>query len=77
MDDKIECTEKEVMYFDRMINGAERLVKPWKTALIACIIGWALTLIAFIFFAYWTPTEISQNQDIPNQTQSQEIKGVN
>lgn len=68
---------KEIQYFEKMIDGAERLIRPWKVALITAIIGWAITLIVFIAFAYLTPTtyEQGQTQDFPTQQQEQTNKG--
>lgn len=72
---KIEAMEKDISYFDKMIAGAERLIKPWKIALIACIIGWSITLLAFICFAYLAPAEYEYKYEQQQVEQSQTGSG--
>lgn len=72
-----EIVGKNAEYFDKMVNGAEKLIKPWKLALILTNLFWAIVLALFICFAYLTPTEMEQQQDFPQQQQEQSIKGAN
>lgn len=73
----IQHVEADINYFEKMVEGADRLIKPWKFALILTNLFWAVVLAAFIAFAYLTPTEMEQSQDFPGQQQEQTIKGVN
>lgn len=74
---KINEVEKDIGYFEKMVAGAERLIKPWKIALILTNAFWAFVLALFIWFAYMSPIEMEQSQDFPAESQSQTIKGVN
>lgn len=79
MDEKIERIEKDIQYFDKMVNGAERLIRPWRLALIVTNVLWAIVFTAFIVFAYLNPAEINvqQKQGAIEQKQEQNIKGAN
>lgn len=87
LNEKMESTEKDIQYFDKMVDGAERLVRPWKTAvgwlalaLVSCNLIWGIVHFYHIKKAYEpTEMEITQAQDIPNQIQeqAQTIKGAN
>lgn len=76
---KVGNVERDINNFREMVSGAERLIQPWKLALILTNLFWALVFAAFIFLAYFTPTEIdvNQNQSLPEQTQEQSVKGAN
>jgi len=76
---KLESTERDIQYFEKMVDGANRLVKPWKLALIITNLFWAIVMAAFILLAYLTPTEIDvqQNQGAVEQQQEQIVKGAN
>lgn len=69
-------TEKDVQYFDKMVNGADKLIAPWRISLILTNLFWAVVFAAFIMLAYLTPTEMEQKQDFPTQQQEQAIKGA-
>ena len=66
---------KDIGYFEKMIAGAERLIKSWKLALILTNAFWAAVVIALLVFAYLVPHELEQKQDFPNQTQEQSYSG--
>lgn len=66
----------ELQNFKAMIEGAEKLIKPWRLALILTNLFWAIALTSFIFFAYLSPAEMEQKQDLPVQQQEQTYKGV-
>jgi len=76
---KIEEVEKDVQYFDKLIDGAERLVKPWRLSLIVTNLFWAIVFAIFIALAYLSPSEIDvqQNQGATEQKQEQSVKGAN
>jgi|GEM_PF-1738390 len=76
---KIEEVEKDVQYFDKLIDGAERLVKPWRLSLIVTNLFWAIVFAIFITLAYLSPSEIDvqQNQGATEQKQEQSVKGAN
>jgi len=78
LENKISETEKDVQHFEVMVSGAERLIKPWKLALILTNLFWAIVMAAFILLAYLTPTEIDvqQNQGAVEQQQEQVVKGA-
>lgn len=71
--------EKDIQYFDRMVSGAEKLIKPWRFSLILTNLFWAVVFTAFILLAYLTPTQIDvqQNQGAVEQKQEQSVKGAN
>lgn len=77
--DKIENTEKNLKYFDTMVNAVEKITNSWKIVLILTNLFWAIVLSIFIFFAYLNPAEYEyyQNQDFKNNIQTQESKGSN
>lgn len=81
---KIENTEKDIIYFDKMVTGAEKLVSPWKTAvkwLIAALVVsnllWATVHFYWIYKAYQEPStyEQQQAQDFEANKQEQSNKG--
>ena len=69
----------ETVYFEKMVSGAEKLIKPWKIALILTNLFWAVVFTLFIVLAFLTPTEIDveQVQNQPDQQQEQDVKGAN
>lgn len=50
VDEKVDSIDKDIKYFEVLIQGSEKLIKPWKTAVLALVVGWVLTIAAFIFF---------------------------
>jgi hypothetical protein len=66
MDDK-----EKIESFGDMVQATERLTKPWRIALLATNIAWAVVMLAFILLAYLTPVEMAQDQQLPDGTQSQ------
>ena len=60
--EKLQSIDREVDYFDRMISGAEKIVRPWKIAVLAVVIGWAITVISFVWL--WAQYDyVSYQQD--------------
>lgn len=70
MDGNTENKET-VQNFGDMVNGVDRLTKPWRIALIVTNILWSAIVALLIWFAYMTPIDASQEQDFTQQTQSQ------
>lgn len=62
--------------FSIMVNGAEKMVKPWKWALILTNLFWAIVLSLLVLLAYSSPVAVDQTQNFPQQVQEQSIKGV-
>ena len=82
VDSKIESIEKDIQYFDKMVNGAEKLVRPWKHIAIALAIALVLSNAIWgavhgyaIFKAYQEPNVYEQQQSFDEKTQSQSSKG--
>lgn len=66
MDDK-----EKIQSFSDMVAAIEKLTKPWRIALLATNIAWAIVMLAFILLAYLTPVEMEQGQDLAAQSQAQ------
>lgn len=66
MDDK-----EKIESFGDMVQATERLTKPWRIALLATNLLWALVFAMFILLAYLMPVEMEQGQQLPDGTQSQ------
>ena len=66
MDDK-----KTIQDFGDLVNATEKLTKPWRLALIITNFFWAVIVALLVSYAYLVPSEMSQEQDIPSQHQSQ------
>lgn len=62
--------------FKEYVEGANKLCTKWQYALILSNLFWAIVLGMFIWFAYLTPVEMSQEQNNPEQVQTQITKGV-
>lgn len=67
-----------VQSFSDMVNGAEKLVRPWKILAIIALIAimvtnaiWGYVHFKQLEFAYMTPTEWYQGQEFDEHTQSQ------
>lgn len=64
--------EKEkVETFGEMVTVTERLVKPWKIAMLLTNILWALIVAMLVWMAYMAPVTMEQTQDFTQQTQDQ------
>lgn len=48
--EKSTVENREITYFQEMVLGSEKLIRPWKTAVLGLIIGWVLTIGGFIFY---------------------------
>ncbi len=73
MDDK-----EKVQSFGDMVEATQRMSKPWQDTvkhLIYAIVGtnlfWAIIVAMLVYFAYMTPAEMSQEQDLETQHQTQ------
>lgn len=61
----------KIKSFSDMVNATEKLTKPWRIALLATNLLWALVFAAFILLAYLTPDTSYQMQDFTGQSQVQ------
>jgi hypothetical protein len=52
MEGKVANVEREVAYFDKMIAGAERLVRPWKTTALALVAAIVFIVGAGLLYLY-------------------------
>lgn len=66
MDDK-----EKIQSFGEMVDASERLTKPWRRAFWLSNIIWAIIVALLISYAYLVPTEVSQEQDLEAQHQTQ------
>lgn len=73
MDDK-----EKIQSFGDMVDATERMAKPWQDAvrrLVWVIVGtnlfWAVIVGMLVWFAYMTPAEMTQEQDLTEQHQTQ------
>lgn len=73
MDDK-----EKIQSFGDMVDATERMAKPWQDAvrrLVWVIVGtnlfWAIIVGMLVWFAYMTPAEMTQEQDLTEQHQTQ------
>jgi len=73
IEDKVNRIEHDIEYFDKMVTGAERLIKPWKIAVLALIIGWVLTIGGFI----WLWAQYDYEATTETITQETSDTGVN
>lgn len=62
---------EKIQSFGDMVNATEKLTKPWQIALIVTNIFWAAVTFSLIWFAYMTPIDSSQTQNLPDGSQSQ------
>ena len=77
--------QETIQNFSDMVNATERMSKPWqdecerlhksadktKLALVVTNLFWAVIVGLLIWFAYMTPVESTQNQTLPDGTQTQ------
>lgn len=66
MDDK-----EKIQSFGDMVDATRKLTKPWIIALIVTNVLWAFIVGMLVWFAYMTPVEMSQEQDLTGQQQTQ------
>ncbi len=73
MDDK-----EKIQSFGDMVDATEKMSKPWQDAVrrlvwVVVITNalWALIVGMLVWFAYMTPAEMSQEQDLTTQQQTQ------
>lgn len=62
---------EKIQSFGDMVEATEKLTKPWRIAMLVTNLLWAIVFLAFILMAYMTPMEITQGQNIDDQTQNQ------
>jgi hypothetical protein len=79
----VDMVERDISYFDKMVAGAEKIVRPWKIAVIWLIIAFMLSNLVWggvhayhLKKAYEDTMEFEQSQDFPAQSQEQTAKGV-
>lgn len=70
--------KEKIQNFGDMVDATERLAAPYKKfalgsiiALIATNLLWAIIVALLVCFAYMTPAEMSQEQDLTTQQQTQ------
>lgn len=73
MDDK-----EKIQSFGDMVDATEKMSKPWQNAVHKLIIAlcvtnllWALIVAMLVWFAYMTPVEMQQEQELTQQHQTQ------
>lgn len=62
---------EKIKNFADMVEATRKLTRPWIIALIVTNVLWMLIVGMLVWFAYMTPTEMTQEQDLTNQHQSQ------
>jgi len=63
--------KQTIQNFGDMVNATEKLTKPWRIALLVTNILWAVIVALLISYAYLIPAEMTQEQDLPTQHQTQ------
>lgn len=63
--------EKSIQNFGDMVDAVEQLTKPWRKAFWLSNILWAIIVALLISYAYLIPSEMSQEQTMPEQHQAQ------
>ena len=73
MDDK-----EKIQSFGDMVDATDKMSKPWRETVHKMIIAlcvtnflWALIVGMLVWFAYMTPAEMTQEQDLTEQRQTQ------
>lgn len=68
----------KIQSFGDMVSATEKLTSPYKKfalgsmiALIATNLFWAIIVGMLVYFAYMSPAEMSQEQDLETQHQTQ------
>ncbi len=67
----MENKEKQIENFGDMVNAVEAVTKSWRKAFWLTNILWAIIVALLISYAYLVPSEMSQEQDITEQHQTQ------
>lgn len=67
----MENKEKQIENFGDMVNAVEAITKPWRKAFWLSNIVWAIIVALLISYIYLVPSEMSQEQDITEQHQTQ------
>ena len=62
---------EKIQSFGDMVDATEKLTKPWRFALFLTNILWAAVVVLLVSYAYLVPSEMSQEQDLPSQHQTQ------
>ena len=62
---------EKIQSFGDMVGAARKLTFPWIVSLIATNTLWAVVTFSLIWFAYMTPIDSSQTQNLPDGSQSQ------
>lgn len=63
--------KKMIHDFGDMVTAAQKLTKPWITSLIVTNVLWAVIVAMLVWFAYMTPVEMTQEQDLTTEHQTQ------
>ncbi len=62
---------EKIQSFGDMVEAARKLTFPWIVSLIVTNTLWAVVTFSLIWFAYMTPIDSSQTQNLPDGSQSQ------
>lgn len=69
---------EKIQSFGDMVDATERMSKPWQDAVrrlvwltVATNLFWMVIVAMLVWFAYMTPAEMSQEQDLTTQHQTQ------
>ena len=62
---------EKIQSFGDMVDAARKLTFPWIVSLIVTNTLWAVVTFSLIWFAYMTPIDSSQTQNLPDGSQSQ------
>lgn len=63
--------DEKIKSFGDLVEATERLTKPWRLALIITNFLWAVVVVLLVSYAYLIPSEMTQEQDLPSQHQTQ------
>lgn len=63
--------KEKIESFGEMVSATERLTKPWRIITFATNILWAIVVMTLVLLAYLTPTTVTQEQVMPENSQSQ------
>ena len=62
---------EKIQSFGDMVEAARKLTFPWIVSPIVTNTLWAVVTFSLIWFAYMTPIDSSQTQNLPDGSQSQ------
>lgn len=70
--------ENMIQNFGDLVNATGKLASPWKKVAFVSMavtvitnLFWCVIVGMLVYFAYMTPSEMSQEQELPDYTQTQ------